>query len=45
MEMEKPFCKMLRDSKNWEIVGEDEDGQEKSLPYDETKSLEEECCG
>lgn len=45
MEMEKPFCEMLRDSKNWEIVGEGEDGQEKSLPYDENKSLEEECCG
>jgi hypothetical protein len=45
LEMEDSFCKMLRDNKNWEISGEDENGQEKSMPYESTKSLEEECCG
>jgi len=45
LEMEDSFCKMLRDDKNWEISGEDENGQEKSMPYENTKSLEEECCG
>lgn len=45
LDMEKDFCKMLRDKDNWEIVGEDETGKEKSHPYEETKSLEEECCG
>jgi hypothetical protein len=45
LEMEDSFCKMLRDDKNWEITGEDENGQEKSTPYENVKSLEEECCG
>lgn len=44
VEMESSFCSSLRDSKNWEIVGDDKYGQETSMPYDDVKSLEEECC-
>ena len=44
MEMEKDFVSYLRDPNSWEIVGEDEHGQVKSLPF-EIKSLEQECCG
>lgn len=45
VEMESSFCSSLQDSKNWEIVGDDEYGQEKSMPYEDIKSLEEDCCG
>lgn len=44
IEMEQDFVKYLRDPNSWEIVGEDESGQIKSLPF-ESKSLEQECCG
>lgn len=44
MEMEKDFVDYLRSPESWEIIGEDENGQIKSLPF-EMKSLEQECCG
>ncbi len=44
MEMEQEFVKYLRDPESWEIVGEDQNGQVKSLPF-EAKTLEQECCG
>jgi hypothetical protein len=44
MDMEQDFVKYLRDPGSWEIVGEDENGQVKSLPF-EAKTLEQECCG
>lgn len=42
-EMEKSFVDYLRDENNWEIVGEDASGNQKSLPFDGTKSTG--CCG
>lgn len=44
MQMEKDFVSYLRDPENWEIVGEDQYGKVKSLPF-EAKTLEQECCG
>lgn len=44
IEMESEFTKYLRDPNSWEIVGEDENGDIKSLPF-EQKSLDSECCG
>lgn len=32
-EMEETFCKVLSDDSNWEIEGEDDSGEIKSLPY------------
>jgi hypothetical protein len=43
MEMEKDFTNYLRDTNNWEIYGEDNDGQIKSLPF-EKESLDQDCC-
>ena len=43
VEMEKSFCDYLRDENNWEIVGEDNNGEMKSLNFD--SSLSEKCCG
>lgn len=43
--MEKEFVDTLRDDSNWEIVGEDESGNEKLFPITKKKSLMEECCG
>lgn len=40
-DMEPNFCKVLSDDNNWEIEGEDEIGETKSLPY---FSNEDECC-
>lgn len=44
VEMESEFVKYLRDSDNWEIVGTDEFGESKSLPF-EQRPFESECCG
>jgi hypothetical protein len=46
-EMEKGFADFLRNEQNWEIEGEDENGNVKSLPFSSVnrKSLEDECCG
>jgi len=37
VDMEPEFCKVLRDDENWEIEGEDDDGQttKTAAPYDE----------
>lgn len=40
-EMEPSFCKVLSDDSNWEIEGDDESGETKSLPY---TSNEDDCC-
>jgi hypothetical protein len=45
MEMEEKFVDFLRDEKNWEQVGDDDSGNEKTMPRIKQKSLEEECCG
>ena len=42
MEMEKDFTSYLRDTNNWEIYGEDNNGQVKSLPF-ESQFLEQDC--
>jgi hypothetical protein len=44
MEMEEKFVDFLRDEKNWEQVGDDDSGNEKTMPRIKQKSLEEECC-
>jgi hypothetical protein len=44
VEMEPDFVGFIRNSDNWEIVGENEFGQSKSLPF-EQKSFDLECCG
>jgi hypothetical protein len=36
-EMEPDFCKTMSDDSNWEIEGEDEMGNTKSVPYDSEK--------
>jgi len=36
-EMEPDFCKTMSDDSNWEIEGEDEMGNTKSVPYDSGK--------
>lgn len=41
--MEKEFADYIRDENNWEIVGEDESGEMKSLPFE--SSNKEDCCG
>lgn len=45
MEMEPEFVKYLRDDNNWELVGDDQNGNEIQLGKLKAKSLEEECCG
>jgi hypothetical protein len=40
-DMEPNFCKVISEDSNWEIVGEDTDGETKSLPY---TSDDGECC-
>lgn len=40
-DMEPNFCKVISDDSNWEIEGENETGETKSLPY---FSSEDECC-
>lgn len=40
-DMEPNFCKVISDDNNWEIEGENETGETKSLPY---FSSEDECC-
>lgn len=40
-DMEPDFCKVLSDDSNWEIEGEDNDGETKSLPY---TNQDGECC-
>lgn len=42
-EMEKSFIDYLRDENNWEIVGEDESGKQKSMPFEGISSKD--CCG
>lgn len=42
-EMEKSFVDYLRDENNWEIVGEDESGNQKSMPFEGVSSKD--CCG
>jgi hypothetical protein len=46
-EMEEKFANFLRNEKNWEIEGEDIDGNVKSLPFSSInrKSFEGGCCG
>lgn len=45
MEMEPEFVKYLRDDKNWEFVGEDDNGNEIQIQKMKSKSIEDECCG
>ena len=40
-EMEPNFCKVLSDDSSWEIEGEDNEGETKSLPY---TSYDGDCC-
>lgn len=40
-DMETNFCKVISEDSNWEVVGEDADGETKSLPY---TSNDGECC-
>ena len=40
-DMEPNFCKVISEDSNWEIVGEDNNGETKSLPY---TSNDGECC-
>jgi hypothetical protein len=40
-DMEPNFCKVLSDDSNWEIEGEDNDGETKSLPY---TNYDGDCC-
>lgn len=44
-DMEPEFVKYLRDNKNWVLEGEEPSGQKMVMDIDETKSLQEECCG
>jgi hypothetical protein len=44
IDMEPTFVKYIRDQENWEIVGENEFGEAKSLPF-EQRSFDLECCG
>lgn len=44
MTMEEKFVSYLRDSDNWEIVGNDADGNEVAAPFIKRKSLDDECC-
>ncbi len=43
-EMEKGFVDYLRDEKNWEVEGEDELGQTKTLPFS-SLNQKSDCCG
>lgn len=43
VDMEKEFTNYLRGEENWEVVGEDESGQVKRLPFD--PSTKDDCCG
>lgn len=43
-EMEKSFADFLRDEQNWEIEGEDSDGNIKSFPF-ESINKKDDCCG
>jgi hypothetical protein len=45
MEMEPEFVKFLRNDANWQVEGEDENGQKAYSPVLKTKSGEEDCCG
>jgi hypothetical protein len=40
-DMEPGFCKVLSDDSSWEIEGEDNDGETKSLPY---TNYDGDCC-
>ncbi len=40
-DMEPGFCKVLSDDSSWEIEGEDNDGEKKSLPY---TNRDGDCC-
>lgn len=44
MDMEQDFVGYIRNPENWEIVGTDEFGESKSLPF-EQRSFDLECCG
>lgn len=44
VEMEPTFSKYLRDNSNWELVGDDEYGNEINLGGMVSKSLQGECC-
>ena len=44
MEMEEDFVKYLRDDENWEIEGEDEKGNKKSVSVSPLRKMSE-CCG
>lgn len=43
-QMEERFVKYLQDDKNWEMEGEDEEGNMKSMPI-KTETKSEGCCG
>jgi hypothetical protein len=44
VEMEEKFIDYIRDSNNWEIEGEDEDGNMKLMPFESVESKSD-CCG
>jgi hypothetical protein len=45
VEMEEKFASYLRNAENWELVGNDKDGNTIVAPFVKTKTLEDECCG